>query len=52
MVASTDQRYALEIEDLSAGYDGEDVLQGVSFVLKPGEIACLLGPVVVVKPRY
>ncbi|MAM89370.1 ABC transporter ATP-binding protein [Allohahella sp. A8] len=44
MVVSTDQRYALEIEGLSAGYEGQDVLHGVSFVLKPGEIACLLGP--------
>lgn len=36
--------FALEISELSAGYEGVDVLHDISFVLKPGEIACLLGP--------
>ncbi|MEM7564627.1 MAG: ABC transporter ATP-binding protein [Pseudomonadota bacterium] len=34
----------LQIENLTAGYDDLQVLDGVSLNLKPGEIGCLLGP--------
>ena len=34
----------LEVEGLEHGYDGETVLDGVSFAVDAGEIVCLLGP--------
>ena len=34
----------LEVEGLKHGYDGETVLDGVSFAVDAGEIVCLLGP--------
>ena len=34
----------LDVEQLDAGYDDLQVLNQVSFKLKPGEIGCLLGP--------
>ena len=33
----------LEVEDLAAGYDGSDVVRGLSFTLEPGEVAAVLG---------
>jgi iron(III) transport system ATP-binding protein len=34
----------LDVENLDAGYDDLQVLNQVSFSLKPGEIGCMLGP--------
>ena len=34
----------LQVEGLAHGYDGEAVLDGVSFAVDAGEIVCLLGP--------
>ncbi len=34
----------LELRDIRCGYDGSDVVQGVSLSIAPGDIACLLGP--------
>jgi iron(III) transport system ATP-binding protein len=34
----------LEVEKLDAGYEDLQVLNQVSFTLKPGEIGCMLGP--------
>jgi branched-chain amino acid transport system ATP-binding protein len=34
---------ALEIDNVHAGYDRADVLEGVSLSVKPGRITCLLG---------
>jgi branched-chain amino acid transport system ATP-binding protein len=34
---------ALEIDNVHAGYDRADVLEGVSISVKPGRITCLLG---------
>ena len=34
----------LQVESLAHGYDGETVLDGVSFAVDTGEIVCLLGP--------
>lgn len=34
----------LEMQDVSAGYDRDDVLKGVTFQLPQGVIGCLLGP--------
>ena len=34
----------LDVENLDAGYDDLQVLNRVSFSLKPGEIGCMLGP--------
>jgi urea ABC transporter ATP-binding protein UrtE len=33
----------LELKDVHAGYDGSDVLSGLSFQITAGEITCLLG---------
>jgi branched-chain amino acid transport system ATP-binding protein len=33
----------LEVEDLSAGYGQNTVLRGVSFTVRPGEVACVMG---------
>lgn len=38
-----DNRMVVEIEDLSAGYGGEDVLRGLSLILRGGDRAALLG---------
>ncbi len=34
----------LELKKVSAGYDGIDVINNVSFTLKPGENLCIIGP--------
>ena len=34
----------LEVQDLSCSFDGTPLLRGLSFVLRPGTIGCLLGP--------
>ncbi len=34
----------LQVDGLDAGYDDLQVLNQVSFSLKPGEIGCMLGP--------
>ena len=34
----------LEIQDLSGGYGGRDVIHGISCCAGAGEILCLLGP--------
>jgi iron(III) transport system ATP-binding protein len=34
----------LELESLSAGYDGKPVINDISLVLGPGEIGCITGP--------
>jgi len=34
----------IRVEDLSGGYNGAEVLSGVSFALEPGTIAAVLGP--------
>ncbi len=34
----------IELEDVRAGYGGGDVLQGVSFRVRPGSITCIVGP--------
>lgn len=33
----------LEVEDLSAGYGQTTVLRGISFMVEPGEVACVMG---------
>jgi len=35
---------AMEVENLSAGYGGADVIRGISFRAKAGESLCVLGP--------
>jgi ABC-type Mn2+/Zn2+ transport system ATPase subunit len=39
-----DRLAALEVEGLSAGYDGAPVLEDVDFALRPGERIAVLGP--------
>ncbi|GHV94574.1 iron ABC transporter [Spirochaetia bacterium] len=34
----------IEVKDLSAGYNGEDVIQSISFTAECGESLCILGP--------
>ena len=34
----------LEIQDLSGGYGGRDVIHGISCCAGAGEILCLVGP--------
>ena len=34
----------IEVNDLCAGYRGEDVLRGVTLAFRPGEVLALLGP--------
>lgn len=34
----------LEVDDLKAGYDGREVLKGVSFQMKQGEMVGIIGP--------
>ena len=34
----------LEVKEAAVAYDGNTVIEGVSFALPPGEIGCLLGP--------
>lgn len=34
----------LDVRDISVGYVGQPVVQGVSFTVRPGEVVCLLGP--------
>ncbi|MBV9168379.1 MAG: ATP-binding cassette domain-containing protein [Solirubrobacterales bacterium] len=34
----------LSLESVSAGYGGGDVLKGVSFTVRRGEIMCIVGP--------
>lgn len=46
--ATTDDRDVIsaivEVENVSAGYDGEAVVEDVSFEVRPGEVVGLLGP--------
>ena len=37
-------RPALQVQEIGCSYDGDPVLQGVSFEVSPGEILCLVGP--------
>lgn len=39
-----DKSNILEVDGLSNRYEGQPLLQGISFSLKQGEILCLLGP--------
>ncbi len=39
-----EQAPLLEIEDVYAGYGGDDILQGISMEVYPGEIVCVIGP--------
>ena len=41
---STMQLPQLLVDNISIGYAGRPVVEGISFHLKEGEIACLLGP--------
>ncbi len=34
----------LQIQDVYAGYGGDDILQGISMEVYPGEIVCVIGP--------
>ena len=40
----------LEVRQLTAGYGGKKVLQGVSFSLMPGELVGILGETAAGKP--
>jgi ABC-type branched-subunit amino acid transport system ATPase component len=37
-------RPLLEVQDIYAGYQDFDILQGISLHVKPGEIVCVIGP--------
>ncbi|RMG94268.1 MAG: ABC transporter ATP-binding protein [Chloroflexi bacterium] len=39
-----EERPLLEVQDIYAGYQDFDILQGVSLHVKPGEIVCVIGP--------
>ena len=42
---------ALSFDSVSFSYNGERVVDNVSFSIAEGEIVCLLGPSVAVRPR-
>jgi ABC-type branched-subunit amino acid transport system ATPase component len=44
MTQPTNGRPLLEVEDIYAGYQGFDILKGVSLHVNPGEIVCVIGP--------
>ena len=44
MNSFTDNRPLLEVQDIYAGYQDFDILQGVSLFVIPGEIVCVIGP--------
>jgi ABC-type branched-subunit amino acid transport system ATPase component len=44
MTQPTNGRPLLEVEDIYAGYQGFDILRGVSLHVNPGEIVCVIGP--------
>jgi branched-chain amino acid transport system ATP-binding protein len=34
----------LELKDIHAGYNGQEVLKGIDFSINPGQITCIIGP--------
>jgi ABC-type branched-subunit amino acid transport system ATPase component len=44
MTQPTNGRPLLEVEDIYAGYQGFDILNGISLHVNPGEIVCVIGP--------
>lgn len=44
MMYPTNGRPLLEVQDIYAGYQDFDILQGVSLFVEPGEIVCVIGP--------
>ncbi len=44
MSSNGNQKLLLEVEDIYAGYQGFDILKGVSLHVNPGEIVCVIGP--------
>jgi Fe-S cluster assembly ATP-binding protein len=44
MVAVTDSTSLLQIEDLHAGVDGHEILNGVNLTVEPGELHAIMGP--------
>lgn len=43
-VDKTREGYCLEVRDLSAGYDGKPVLEGIAFAIPPGQMVGVIGP--------
>lgn len=44
MMNSINGRPLLEVQDVYAGYQEDDILKGVSLHVEPGEIVCVIGP--------
>ena len=44
MSSNGNQKSLLEVEDIYAGYQGFDILKGVSLHVDSGEIVCVIGP--------
>ncbi|HEX9923405.1 MAG TPA: ABC transporter ATP-binding protein [Anaerolineae bacterium] len=44
MTQPTNGRPLLKVEDIYAGYQGFDIIKGVSLHVSPGEIVCVIGP--------
>jgi ABC-type branched-subunit amino acid transport system ATPase component len=44
MMNTVNGRPLLEVQDIYAGYQEDDILKGVSLHVEPGEIVCVIGP--------